>query len=377
MNILIISEFFPLGTNLEFSGGVEARNFFIAKHLAKKHNVTIITSRLPGSLAAEKIFGFKVIRVGNQKYRAGIGSAISRMRFIKEAISVGKKQNADIVEGTNFITHFVALKIAGHHKVPCVAWYPDVWVGDWFKNAGWIGIFGEILERYNLSQKYNAYIAISKQTAEKLSKLVNIKPLIIPCGVDEAEFKLKVENPKTSQIITISRLVKYKNIRDLILAVALLRKSSIKVNLKIIGTGPEEKRLQQLVTSLKLGPCVSFDSNLSRRELLRNLKASSVFCLPSSVEGFGISVLEACAAGIPCALSDLEVFGEITHNWKGSLVFPVHDIYKMKTQLKTLLTDKKIIAQKEKEALALAKLYSWEGIAGQTEKVYKSVLNKK
>jgi len=59
------------------------------------------------------------------------------------------------------------------------------------------------------------------------------------------------------------------------------------------------------------------------------------------------------------------------------LVFPVHDIYKMKTQLKTLLTDKKIIAQKEKEALALAKLYSWEGIAGQTEKVYKSVLNKK
>src|SRR3989344_1800188 len=147
MKILLVTEFFPVGKDLKFQGGVEARTFFVAKHLAKRHHVTIITSRVKGSQKSENMFGFQILRVGNQRdYVAATGNLIARVKFTKDAISVGKNLPADIVEGSNFITHFIAKRIASYQKVPVIFWYPDVWVGSWLKNAGMTGIFGEVLE---------------------------------------------------------------------------------------------------------------------------------------------------------------------------------------------------------------------------------------
>ena len=46
MKILIVSEFFSDSKGITFTGGVESRNFYIAKNLAKKHKFTILTTRL-------------------------------------------------------------------------------------------------------------------------------------------------------------------------------------------------------------------------------------------------------------------------------------------------------------------------------------------
>src|SRR3989338_879910 len=245
MKILIISEFFPTSGKLEFTGGVEARNYFVGKYLAARNNITVITTLQKGSKKQETISGINVIRIGKgTNYKASASALASRINFIKQAISVGSKIKPDIVEGTNFITHFIALKIAKINNIPSVAWYPDVWIGSWLKNAGLIGVLGEILDRYNLSQKFNTYIAISQQTRTKLKKYIGSNVSVISCGVDPTEFILsEKENtpgfspgkfipqsprPKVTKILTISRLVKYKNIKDLILAAALLKKGGHK-----------------------------------------------------------------------------------------------------------------------------------------------------
>ena len=44
----MISEFFPTGKDLRFTGGVEARTFYIAKYLSKNHKIPILTTRLKG-----------------------------------------------------------------------------------------------------------------------------------------------------------------------------------------------------------------------------------------------------------------------------------------------------------------------------------------
>src|SRR3990167_4590930 len=191
MKILIISEFFPTRGKLEFTGGVEARNYFVGKYLAARNNITVITTLQKGSKKQETISGINVIRIGKgTNYKASASALASRINFIKQAISVGSKIKPDIVEGTNFITHFIALKIAKINNIPSVAWYPDVWIGSWLKNAGLIGVLGEILERYNLSQKFNTYIAISQQTRTKLKKYIGSNVSVISCGVDPTEFIL-------------------------------------------------------------------------------------------------------------------------------------------------------------------------------------------
>ena len=189
MKILLVTEFFPTGRDLRFSGGVEARTYYVAKHLAKNHQVSVLASLSPGTKSREKLSNIDVFRVGPARnYSASVGHFISRIKFIKNAIEFGSGINADIVEGGNYISHFIARSISFRKNIPAVAWYPDVWLGDWIKNAKFYGVFGEILERYNLFRGFDAYIAISKKTQTPLSKYTKKKVHLIYCGVDHQEF---------------------------------------------------------------------------------------------------------------------------------------------------------------------------------------------
>lgn len=374
MKILLLCEFFPVGEGLKFSGGVEARTYFLAKYLATKHEVTVLTSRVAGP-RKEKINGFTVLRVGNKRrYLAAAGGLLERINFIRQAITVAKTIDADIVDGSNFLTHFIAKRISLHTKIPSVAWYPDVWLGQWTKNTGIIGILGEALERFNLANGFDAYIAISKSTAKKLSAKIKKNISIIPCGVDKNEFK---DNPKKSDvptIICVSRLAKYKNIKDLVMAFALVSQKIKKAKLIIVGSGPESKNLKDLVKNLKLQRKTQFLSSLPRRQLLNLYLSSSVFCLPSQVEGFGIVVVEAAAAKTPYVISDIDVFKEVTQNGKGGLLFKLGDAKDLADKLEMLLTDKNLYHAKQKEGGQLVKNYLWEDIAKKTQKVYQGLL---
>ena len=102
---------------------------------------------------------------------------------------------------------------------------------------------------------------------------------------------------------------------------------------------------------------------------------SRSFCLPdlsppSEVEGFGISVIEAAAAGVPYVVSDIPVLKEVTRNGQGGLIAKVGDIAELSQKLEKLITDKKLYAEKSKQAIHLAKSYQWPQIARLTESVY-------
>lgn len=378
MKILLVSEFFPTGKELQFSGGVEARNLFLAKYLSKNHKVTILTSKIKGSKNEEEILGFRILRVGPQRsYIATSGGILSRLLFIRAAIGAGQRITCDIVDGSNFITHFIAKSISTSKKIPVVAWYPDVWLGSWIKNAGLLGLIGEFLERINLTRGFDAYIAISNETSRKLKKYVHSPINVITCGVEPSEFQKYSAKSKSPTIITISRLTKYKNIDKLILAFALILLKFKNLKLIIIGTGPEEKKLIGLANELHIKNNVKFISNLPRLELTKELREAHIFSLPSEVEGFGIAVLEACAAGVPYVVSDIDVFKEVTKNGQGGLLSKRGSAKDLAQKLEHLLSDKKLRAKKVKEAAILARNYDWQEIANKTEELYKKVIKNK
>jgi glycosyltransferase involved in cell wall biosynthesis len=371
----MVTEFFPSGKDLKFAGGVEARAFFIAKNLAKNNNVQILTSRIFKSPEKERMFGFTVIRVGPlRKYSPTAGSIIDRARFIKSAIATGRTLDADILEGSNFICHFIVKMISLMVKKPTVAWYPDVWTGSWIKNSGLVGFFGEILERINLILGFNAYIAISIETADKLKKFTKKKIKTIPCGVEEKEFINTAKKFKTPTIVCIARLAKYKNIKTLILAFAHLQTRKKNVSLILVGQGPEYKNLKKLSNELHIASKVKFYSYLPRKDLVKIIKSSHIFSLPSLVEGFGIATIEAAAAGIPYVNSGTPIQQEVTRNGLGGFLVEADKPLEFSTKFFELLTKHALYAKKVREGKKLAKFYNWEKIAKETEKVYESLL---
>ena len=383
MKILLVTDFFPVGKDLRFSGGVEARSFYVAKNLSRKHRISVITSRLPGTKVKEKTNGFTVYRPGPViKYNSGSSNVLDvhkKVKFILAAIALGKKLEIDICDGGNFVDHFIAKRIANYHKKPVIFWYPDVFIGQWIRTSGiFSGTVGYILERFNISASANYFIAISEQTKIKLlNQGVSSKNItVIPCGIDEKEYSNKKLDKRKKTIITINRLVSYKNIKDLVFAFALLVKKGHKVNLKIIGSGPQKKLLKDLVRELKIQNKVKFAQNLPRKELIKELSFSYIFCSPSSVEGFGISVIEAAAAGIPYVISDIDVFKEVTKNGLGGLFFKLGNINSLSNTLEKYLKDDKLYLKKEKEGEKLAKNYSWKKISNQTESLYRKFILK-
>ena len=376
MKILMITEFFPTGKDLKFSGGVEARTFFVAKYLAKRHKVSILVSRTIGSKREENISGIKVFRIGPKRnYSAATSNLISRINFIKNAIRFGANLDVDIIDGGNYIAHFIAKQIANKKKIPVVAWYPDVWIGQWFKNTGPYGLFGEILERINLTRDFDTYIAISKQTALKLQKYVKGKINLIYCGVEKDEFKGNVEKFKNPTIICVSRLTKYKNIKTLILAFAHLTTRIKNARLIIVGTGPEEKSLKNLAHSLKISSKVDFFSNLPRKKLIDIYQTSHIFSLPSTVEGFGIATVEAASAGLPFVNSNIPIQREITKNGQGGYLVQSLAPLSFSQKFYQLFKNKSLYFRKSRDAIKLAEHYKWHKTAFQTEIIYKKMLH--
>lgn len=374
MRILFISEFFPT-TDLRYSGGVEARNYYVAKNLAKKHQVYVVTSRLPGSKKSEKYQRVNIYRVGPKRnYDASLGSFLTRIRFALAAITLGKSQNVDIVDGSNFLTHLIAKVISSSLKIPAVAWYPDVWIGSWTKIVGLKGAVGEVLERVNIRLGFDAYIAISNTKARILGKFVKKPISVIKCAVDHQEFKTHWAESKVPTILCVSRLVAYKRVGDLIWAFALLTCKIPNLKLVIIGRGPKKRELTNIVKMLKIGSKVTFLDNLPRKKLIKIMKSAHIFCLPSTVEGFGISIIESAAAQVPYVVSDIPVFREITKNGQGGVFFKAGDISDLAGRIEKLLINKKLYQTKARECTSLAKSYDWNQIADQTESLYKSLI---
>lgn len=375
MRILLVTEFFPSGKGLRFSGGVEARTFYLAKHLAQKHKITILCSLLKGQKITERIYGFSIYRVGpTRSYTATVGDIVKRILFIREAIKKGQNFDVQIVDGSNFIAHFIAKSIAQSKKIPVVAWYPDVWIGSWFKNTGLIGILGAPLEWINLKRGFDAYIAISKITAGKLQQFAKSKIYLIPCGLESQEFKFQQNKFKDPTVICVSRLAKYKHLNILLLAFAHLSTKIKNAKLIIVGTGPQSNYLKKMVHALRIFPRVRFFSNIPRKTLIKLITSSHIFSLPSQTEGFGIATIEAAYAGLPFVISNIPVNQEITRNGQGGYLVNPNDPLALSKRFYDLLTIKMLYTKKSNDAQKMASIYSWKLVANETEKVYAQLL---
>jgi len=378
VKVLLITEFFPYSRKLQFTGGVEARTFYIAKYLSKKNKVMVICRKPCSDTKTEvsKVYqNIKIIRCGTKvsNIEANFFSIFERIIFIFSAFIKGLSLNFDVVEGSNFVTYLPAYFLGFLKGKPCISWWPDVLGKKWVSYFGMTGIFGQLIEFISLKLPWSKVIALSQSTKFKLIKFgVNKNKINVIYGGVEFEKlnSLKIQKLKKKNIICISRLVSYKRVDDLIKAFSLLVKKHKDVSLIIIGQGPKEKVYKKLVGSENLKKRVVFLKNISRDRLLQLLKQSYIFCLPSLIEGFGLATVEAAACGIPYVIADIKVNKEITFGGQGGLVFKKKNINDLKRKIELLIEDKNLYIEKKKEGLVLAKRYQWRKIAEKTEKIY-------
>jgi glycosyltransferase involved in cell wall biosynthesis len=95
---------------------------------------------------------------------------------------------------------------------------------------------------------------------------------------------------------------------------------------------------------------------------------AEVFVLPSFVEGFGLPMLEAMAAGTPVVAADASVMPEVGGD--AVVLFDPHDPRALAAQLARLADNAELRARLRRLGLARAAAFTWEHSARSTLELY-------
>jgi glycosyltransferase involved in cell wall biosynthesis len=154
-----------------------------------------------------------------------------------------------------------------------------------------------------------ATVALPSQTLWRIAiqtwRLPPARVRYLPNGIDLARFAdgPKLDWPGEGPVIgTVAALRAEKNLPRLLRAFALLR-GDRPARLVLVGDGPERPGLETLAATLGLGSSVIFAGHMA--DTSRAYRGFDVFALSSDTEQMPMSVLEAMAAALPVAATDV------------------------------------------------------------------------
>jgi len=207
-----------------------------------------------------------------------------------------------------------------------------------------------------LCNKATGIFAISEYTKSLLTKagVYSERITVIAVGIDLKKFSDKIETSKIKKqlgingekvILTLARLHPRKGHDMVIRAMPEVLKEVPETRYVIAGTGDYHNRLVQLVHEHNLHDNVIFSGHVPDDRIIEYYDLSDVFVMPSrqeghSVEGFGISFLEASARGKPAIGGNHGGVPEAIIDGQTGLVVNPHSPKEIAEAIIKLLSDK-------------------------------------
>jgi len=213
---------------------------------------------------------------------------------------------------------------------------------------------------------------IDKNKVKVINPGVNTAKELDKKSLEKVESLLKIKSPR---LITVSRFDKRKNHEKIIMALRNLKQQYPDIVYICVGHGDEEENLKKLVQELDLSSQVMFFKDIS--ENLKNalVARSNIFVMPSiiyktSVEGFGISYVEAAQYSIPSlGGKDGGASDAIKHD-KTGIICDGNNLEDIYSSLSLMIENKKYI-ELGKNAKEFVSKFQWQKIIED----YKKILN--
>lgn len=331
MKILFCNfEYPPLG------GGGGVVNASLAQELAKRHDVTVLTSRGP-NMPLERIdSGVKVLRVPvffrNDQAAA---SFLSMLAYLPAGIRTGRKliraERFDVVN-THFVlpTGPVGDALARFGTIPNVL---SLHGGDLYDPSKRMSPHRHPLLRVwirRLLRRADRVVGQSLNTLENMRRYYTpeLRGIRIPLGIPRPKLEAASRNEygfnkEEVLLATVGRLVRRKAVDQLITMMGALR--DVPIRLLIIGTGPLEAQLKDQASQEHLGDKAVFLGQLEEEEKFRVLQMCDLYVSATQHEGFGLVFLEAMASGLPIVCYDHGGQTDFLRDGANGFLVPLND----------------------------------------------------
>jgi phosphatidylinositol alpha-1,6-mannosyltransferase len=146
-------------------------------------------------------------------------------------------------------------------------------------------------------------------------------------------------------LVTVARLQEHKGMDTVIRALPAILAGAPDVRYAVAGTGPDRERLEQLAQQLGVGDRVRFLGGVGDHDLPAFYNLASVYVGASrragrlGVEGFGISLVEASACGLPVVAGNSGGIPDAVREGETGFLVPPEDPAALAAAISRLLAD--------------------------------------
>ena len=251
-------------------------------------------------------------------------------------------------------------------------------VGDWAWERGRNkGLIEDSFDEFQLNS-HNLHLEIAKfsrgWTATKADIVItpsrHLSNVVKNWGVKADRLKViyngtRITNNEFSKsnnniikLITVGRLAPWKNVDSIIEAMYLLKKEDLKINLIIVGSGPQELDLKKQVDNLNLSNEVIFTGQKKYLELEEYYKSADIYIQASGYEGLPHVLLEAINFDLTIISTPIGGTNEILQDGKNGFILDLEKGIKpnsenLKNIILEVVNNKKLTEEKKVNAKKL------------------------
>ncbi len=343
------------------AGGAEVVCEMLAERLARgPQRVVLLTAAVEGQPAHEFRDGYEVVRRGGQLtvYPHALTWLLTHRRKI-----------SGVIDSQNGIPFFTPLAVQASTPVALLLHHihqdqfskylsrPGAALGRWLERTGCRVVYGR-----------RAVVAVSPSTRQGARRRLGLRGQIrvVPPGCDPMPEALRLgfDRAPVPRIVCVGRLVPHKRTHLLVEAVPAIAERHPDLEVHIVGDGTELAQLRQAVAHAGLASRVVLHGSLPAAERDRLLATAWLTVNPSQGEGWGLSIVEANALGVPAlAYRRPGLRDSIRHGVTGWLIDDRDDLAEAVADALDRLADPGLAMEMSQRAHHWVSRFTWDEMA--------------
>lgn len=331
-------------------GGAERQCLRLSRELARRgFPITVLTKSLPGTFESETLDGITIRRIHSLcRFRAAVlvlqaqwfpSSAVGWIpkvgRFMARQLGERLPRYAFVVSALWSLhrrrREMDILHVHEAHWIASIGAQFGAWTGKpvLIKEAS-SGAYLQVnfaLQFWpRLTRKIAVFIALSRRIAEEIQKegVAENRIRLIPNGIDLPDRVWISTQARPGQVVFVGNLGQqpYKGVDVLLRAWVAVASKRPDARLSLLGGG-EGRELKALARELGIEGSVVFLGAVQNVE--ERLLESSLFILPSRLEGMSNALLEAMALGVPCVSTRVSGSEDLIRSGENGILIPSED----------------------------------------------------
>ena len=222
-------------------------------------------------------------------------------------------------------------------------------------------------------EKSDAVIAVSKFTADRIVAEYDGKPhkiTVVYPAVPQINKVSQAGSPTDHTVLFLGRFARQKAPTTFLDIAEKMVEKRKDVHFLMVGEGDQRTELIEMAAQRKLSANVHFEEYIDHSEIEKVFARATMLCIPSIAEPFGLTALEAAAAGKPIIVSDQSGVSEVL---KGAQAVDYNDIDGYVKKIEQILTNDEFAAAIVEQNKKSIKAMSWQNVAEQIDELFRAI----